>query len=189
MKANPLHTGLLALAAAALTLLPVTSLAQAPGRDRQNPQDRQDRGPRGNFDPAQFQQRMMDNLRERLGVTDDAEWNIIAERIQKVVEARRGTGFGGGLGMRLGGPPGRPGGDNAAGPGRRGFGAAALPEAEALARAIESKASKEELKAAMAKYREARDANQAKLRQAQEDLRKVLTLEQEAVALQLGLVD
>ncbi len=185
MKAPSLRTGLLALVAATLAFVPATSLAQAPGRDRQ---DQQDRGPRGNFDPAQFQQRLMDNLRERLGVTDDAEWKIISERIQKVMEARRNTGFGMGAGLRFGGPPGRAGADNAPG-GRRGFGAAALPEAEALQRAIESKASKEELKAAMAKYREAREANQAKLRQAQEDLRKVLTLEQEAIALQMGLVD
>lgn len=186
MKQQLLRTGLLALAVAALALAPATSLAQAPGRDRQ---DRQDRGPRGNFDPAQFQQRMMDNLRERLGVTDDAEWKIISERIQKVMEARRNVGFGGGMGLRFGGPPGGPGADNAPGPGRRGFGAAASPEADALRRAIESKASKEELKAAMAKYREAREANQARLRQAQEDLRKVLTLEQEAIALSMGLVD
>lgn len=179
-----LRTGLLAVAAA-VCLAPLTSLAQAPSRDAQ---DRPNRGPRGNFDPAQFQQRMMDNLRERFGVSDDAEWKIISERIQKVIEARRTTGFGPGMGLRFGGPPGRPGGDAAPG-GRRGFGAAAQPEAEALARAIESKASKEELKAAMAKYREAREANEAKLRQAQEDLRKVLTLEQEAIALQMGLVN
>jgi hypothetical protein len=189
MKRQLLRTGLLVLVAATVALMPATALAQAPGRDRQGQQDRPDRGPRGNFDPAQFQQRMMDNLRERLGVTDDAEWKIISERIQKVMEARRNVGFGGGMGMRFGGPPGAPGGDAAAGPGRRGFGAAPSPEADALRRAIESKASKEELKAAMAKYREAREANQAKLRQAQEDLRKVLTLEQEAIALSLGLVD
>jgi hypothetical protein len=182
-----LRTGLLAVVAA-VCLAPVTGLAQAPGRDAQ---DRPNRGQRGNFDPAQFQQRMMDNLRERFGVTDDAEWKIISERIQKVIEARRATGFGGGMmGLRFGGPPGGRDGDNAPGPGRRGgFGAAPMPEAEALQKAIESKASKEELKAAMAKYREAREANQAKLRQAQEDLRKVLTLEQEAIALQMGLVN
>lgn len=189
MKRQLLRNGLLALVAATVALTPATGLAQAPGRDRQGQQDRQDRGPRGNFDPAQFQQRMMDNLRERLGVTDDAEWKIISERIQKVMEARRNVGFAGGPGMRFGGPPGAPGADNAAGPGRRGFGAAASPEAEALRRAIESKASKEELKAAMARYREAREANQAKLHQAQEELRKVLTLEQEAIALSMGLVD
>ncbi len=189
MKSSLLRSGLW-LVAAAVAVTPLSTQAQAPGRDRQNQQDRQDRGPRGNFDPAQFQQRMMDNLRERFGVTDDAEWKIISERIQKVIEARRTTGFGGGMmGMRFGGPPGRPGGDNAAGPGRRGFGAVAMPEAEALAQAIEAKASKEELRAAMAKYRQAREANQAKMRQAQEDLRKVLTVEQEAIALQMGLVD
>lgn len=182
-----LQTGLLALMAAAVCLTPATSLAQVP--DRGAP-DRPDRGPRGNFDPAQMQQRMMDNLRERFGVTDDAEWKIISERIQKVMEARRSAGFGGAMmGMRFGRPPGGPEADNAPGPGRRGFGATPLPEAEALQKAIESKASKEELKAAMAKYREAREAQQAKLRQAQEDLRKVLTLEQEALALQMGLVN
>lgn len=188
MKSSLLRNGLWLVAAAALAWTPLTTLAQAPGRDRQNQQDRQDRGPRGNFDPAQFQQRMMDNLRERFGVTDDAEWKIISERIQKVIEARRTTGFGGGMGMRFGRPPGGPGGDNAPA-GRRGFGPAAMPEAEALAQAIEAKASKEELKAAMARYRQAREANQAKLQQAQEDLRKVLTVEQEAIALQMGLVD
>ncbi len=181
-----LRTGLLAVVAAAC-LAPLSGQAQAPGRGAP---DRPNRGQRGNFDPAQFQQRMMDNLRERFGVTDDAEWKIISERIQKVLEARRATGFGGGMmGLRFGGPPGGPGGDNAPGPGRRGFGAAASPEAEALQKAIESKASKEELKAAMARYREAREASQAKLRQAQEDLRKVLTVEQEAIALQMGLVN
>lgn len=172
-----LRTSLLAMAAAAF-LAPAGLLAQAPERNRP------ERGQRGNFDPGQFQQRMMDNLRERLGVTDDAEWKIISERLTKVMEARRTTAFRGGMGF---GRP--PGGDNAPGGGRRGFGGGSSPEAEALQKAIESKASKEELKTAMAKYREARKANEENLRQAQEDLRKVLSLEQEAVALQMGLVD
>jgi len=176
-----LHTSLLAMAAAAVLFIPASLLAQAPGRNQQ------DRGQRGNFDPAQFQQRMMDNLRERFGVTDDAEWKIISERLTKVMEARRGTAFRGGMGF--GRPPGAPDGENAPGGGRRGFGGGSSPEAEALQKAIESKASKEELKTAMAKYREARKANEEKLRQAQEDLRKVLSLEQEAIALQMGLVD
>ncbi len=181
-----LRKSLLAVAAAAVCLTSVPLLAQqAPGRDRGA--RNADRPQRGDFDPAQMQQRMLNNLRERLGVTDDAEWKIISDRIAKVMEARRQVGFGGGL--RFGRPLGDgPGAD--AGRGRRGFfGATASPEAEALQRAIESKASREELKAAMAKYRKARRANEEQLRQAQEELRQVLTVEQEAIALQMGLVN
>jgi len=180
-----LRNGLLAIAASALLISPANLLAQGQG-----PGQGQGRGDRGNFDPAQMQQRMMDNMRERLGVKDDAEWKIISERVQKVMDLRRDTAFGGG--MRMGGmrPPGG-GGDAAAAQGGRrgGFGGTTSPEAEALAKAVEAKASKEELKAAMGKYREARKASQAKLEQAQEDLKKVLSVEQEALALQMGMVN
>jgi hypothetical protein len=181
-------TSLLALVASAVFLSPASVLAQGQGGGGgQGGQGRGQRG--GNFDPAQMQQRMMDNMREQFGVKDDAEWKIISERVQKVMEARRDSAFGGG--MRMGMRPGGPGGDAAGGPGgqgRRGFGASS-PEGEALAKAIESKASKDELKSAMGKYRDARKANQAKLEQAQEELKKVLSVEQEAVALQLGMVN
>src|SRR5581483_3582254 len=46
---------------------------------------------RGNFDPAQMQERMMTALRDQFGVKDDAEWNIIQERLTKVMELRRGA--------------------------------------------------------------------------------------------------
>lgn len=176
-----LKTSLVVLAASVSLLAQGQPAGQPPG-DRG-----QGRGQRGNFDPAQMQQRMMDNMREQFGVKDDAEWKIVSERVQKVMDARRDTAFGGG--MRMGMRPGGPGGDNAgAQGGRRGFGSSS-PEAEALAKAVESKASKDELKNAMAKYREARKTSQTKLEQAQEELKKVLSVEQEAVALQLGMVN
>src|SRR5258708_21450073 len=65
--------------------------------------------PRGNFDPAQMRQRMMDRYKERLEVTSDAEWKIIEERIDKVMTAQREAriggfgGPGGGRGPRGGG--------------------------------------------------------------------------------------
>src|SRR5437867_640520 len=70
----------------------------------------------GNFDPAQFQQRMMDRYKEALEVKSDDEWKIISERIEKVTtlqrEARVGRGgFGGPGGRQRGGN----GGDQAAG--------------------------------------------------------------------------
>src|SRR5208283_5482517 len=54
-------------------------------------------GGRGNFDPAAFQQRMMDNVREQLGFTNDTQWNAIQPLVQKVMDARRdaaGAGMG-----------------------------------------------------------------------------------------------
>jgi ribosomal protein L15 len=157
-------------------------------------------GPGGgmfNFDPAEIQQRIMDNYREQLEVKDDAEWKLIQERVQKVVDARREIGFGGmGMGMGMGmfggrGPRG--GGDNAAPEGgqRRGFGAfgpTPSPEQAALQKAIDSKASPTELKAALAKYLEARKQKQTNLEKAQAELRKVLSIRQEAIASMSGLL-
>jgi len=147
-------------------------------------------GGRGNFDPEQMRQRMMERYKEAFGVTNDDEWKIIQDRIAKVNEARRDVGFGGGMGMMR--RPGGPGGDQAGGGQdrqRRGFGGEPDPDAEALQKAIEAKASNDDLKAKMTAYRNSRKAKQAKLQTAQEDLRKVLSVRQEAVALQMGLVD
>ena len=71
---------------------------------------------------------------------------------------------------------------------RGGFFGQPSPEAEALTRAIEGKASNAELKAALAKFVEARKVKQAELEKAQTELRKVLSLRQEAVATQNGLL-
>jgi hypothetical protein len=149
-----------------------------------------------NFDPAQIQKMMMDNYRDQLEVKDDAEWKLIEERVQKVMDARREIGFGGG-GMAMFGGMRRRGGDNAApgggqpGGGRRGqnpFAAAPSPEEEALQKAIEGKATNAELKVALAKYVEARKQKQATLEKAQAELRKLLSVRQEAIASISGLL-
>jgi len=183
------------LAVALVGLLAGTTgaFAQQPPPGQDNPGQRQRQGP-GNFDPAQMQQRMMERYREQLEIKDDAEGKAIEGLITKVNEARREVGFGGGRGM-FGGPQrNRQQGDNAAqgqgqGQNRRGFGPTPSPEAEALQKAIDSKAGAAELKAAMAKYREARKANEAKLAKAQEELRAVLSVRQEAIALSMGLLN
>ena len=144
----------------------------------------------GNFDPAQMRERMIDDLRDRLEVKDDSEWKAIQPLIEKVFTARRDLdaerirGFFGGRG-------GRGGGDNSGDNGgrrSRGFGGEPSPEAEALQRAVDGKASASELKAALAKFQEARKAKLADLEKAQADLRKVLTTKQEAVATLAGLL-
>src|SRR5213083_1071825 len=58
----------------------------------------QQRPGRGNFDPEQMRQRMMERYREQLEVKGDDEWKVVSERINKVVDARREIGFGGGPG-------------------------------------------------------------------------------------------
>jgi hypothetical protein len=158
-------------------------------------QGRQGGGPpgqgRGDFDPAQMRQRMFDGVREQLEVKDDAEWQIIEQRISKVWDARRDVGFANAGGMRMMAGRRNQGGDNAPGdqPNRRRFGAEPSAEAEALQKAIDSNASTADLKAAIAKYRESREQKQAVLKKAQQDLKAALNVKQEAVALSMGLID
>lgn len=177
--------------AAALCFGVSNSLAQGGGGGG----GRQRGGRGGNMDPAQFQQMMMDNVKQTLEVNNDDEWKVLEPLVQKVMDARQQVGNPGrGMFMGRGGRGGRGGGDNPGGdqgnqPQRRGgFGQNASPEAEALQRAIDAKASKAELKAALNKYVEARKTKQDQLKAAQEDLRKVLTARQEAIATVGGLL-
>jgi len=189
----------------------------------------QDR-PQGNFNPEQMRERMLQRMRDRFEVKDDAEWKLISARLSKVTEARRaasggGAGFGGpgpggfggpgGPGGNGGGPggPGGPGGNGGGpgdqpppggnngsnagppqgGPGAGGFGPGgpdrqASPELDALNKAIQAKADTAELKAKLAQVREARKKKEADLVQAQEDLRQILSVRQEAIAVTLGLL-
>jgi hypothetical protein len=90
-------------------------------------------------------------------------------------------------GRNRGGNNGQPA-DQQGQQGRGGFGGTPNPAADALQKAIDSKASKAELKAALDKYLASRKASQAALQQAQDDLRKVLTSRQEAIATLNGLL-
>ena len=169
-------TRVYALAAAAIWMIPGT----APAQNRP--------------DPEQIRQRMSEFLRQQFDVTDDAEWKLIAERIEKVSLARRATmssfgGFGGGAR-----PPGA-GGDAAVAPDGAGAGAArsffsreADPDLDALRKAIEAKAGPEEIRTKLTKLREARKDKEARLEKAQEELRQVLSVRQEALAVMFGLL-
>jgi hypothetical protein len=152
---------------------------------------------RGGFDPEQMRVRMMERYREALEVKNDDEWKVIEPRITKVSDARRDamsgamSAFGrGGFGGRRGagdtnGAGGGGGGDERR---RRGFGGEPSVEADALQKALEAKAPNEEIKAKLAKYRESLKQKQATLTAAQEELRKVLSVRQEATAVMLGLL-
>ena len=147
------------------------------------------RGQRGNFDPAQMQQRFLERYKDILEITNDDEWKAIEPRVQKIMDARRESFSGMGRGLFGRGPRS---GDNNQGDQsqqrRSAFGGTPSQEAEALQRAIDSKASKAELKAALEKYQAYRKSKQAELEKAQADLRDVLTPRQEAIATLNGLL-
>jgi len=92
----------------------------------------------------------------------------------------RGFGRGG-----RGGQGGGGGGGGQGGPG----GGQTNPDAEALQQALDSNAPAAQVKTLLDKYRASQKAKQAKLEEAQADLRKVLSQKQEAEAVLLGLLN
>jgi hypothetical protein len=139
-----------------------------------------------------MQARMLAGLRERMEVKDDEEWKLISERIAKVAELRRSAPGGPGMMMMMGrGPGGGPGGPgrDEAGSGRGGprpGGGSA--EMTALASALRDKLPDAEIKSRLDRLRDQRKESDAKLARAQEDLRAVLTMRQEAMAVMAGLL-
>jgi hypothetical protein len=140
---------------------------------------------RGGFDPAQMQQRMMERVKEQLEITKDEEWKAVEPLVTKAMEARRDAMMGNMRNMF-----GRQRGGNNNDQGNRPrFGPEPSAETQALEKAIDSKAGKDELKAAMAKFRDARKAKEAAAKEAQDNLRKVLSLRQEAICVSNGWLD
>lgn len=146
----------------------------------------------GNFDPAQFRERQMERYRERIEVKSDDDWKKLEPIIGKVMDAQRdarlGMGFGG-FGGR-GGRGGDGGGNTNQGGNRNrgGAGGQTSPEVTDLQKALDDKASADEIKAKVAKLREARKAKEAELEKAQDGLRKALSPRQEAGAILAGLL-
>ncbi len=147
-----------------------------------------DRPSRSNFDPAQFQQRILDNIKEKLAFSD-ADWSAVQPLVTKVIEAGRDAMSSRMSFMRMGrsrgGDSNRSGGDRGS---RPSFFGQPNPEAEALQKTLDDKAPAGQVKAALDKFRESKKEKEAKLAAAQEELRKVLTATQEAQATLLGLL-
>lgn len=146
------------------------------------------RGQRGmGGDRAEWQARMAERMKERLDCTSE-EWTAIEPLVNNVVEKRREAqagvmgGFLGGRGPGGGGPGG-------GGPGG-GPGGVQNPEAEALRTALDNKdTSPAEIKAKLDAYRAAQKKRQAELEKAREDLKKVLSVRQEAVMVSMGILE
>lgn len=153
---------------------------------------------KGNFNIEEFRAKALERMRESFDVKNDDEWKVLAARIEKVTTAQResqpfrfstfgGGGRGPGGGGDKGGQGGNKGGGNRPGGGNP-FGGEPNSDVEALRKAVEEKAPSAELKAKLAKVRDARKSADGKVEKAQDDLKAVLTDRQEAQAYLFGLV-
>ncbi|MFI5380602.1 MAG: hypothetical protein ACHRHE_14995 [Tepidisphaerales bacterium] len=158
---------------AILTLvLAGSALAQGGGGGRPG-------GPGGNFDPAQFQQMMMNRMKEQLGATDD-EFKVLWPKIEAVQTAQR-ENWGGGFGGRGFGGPGGPGGAQQS--------AVQLASAE-LRQALDSKDTPAEVfEKKLSALREARANARKKIEDAQKQLKELLTVRQEAALVSMGILE
>ena len=137
-------------------------------QNRDVPPDTRDRKG-GGADP---QARLLTKLREQMEITDDSEWAIVLARIARVEELRRTAAMS---------PSGR-GGEAS---GKRSGG---NPERDALRQAVGDNLPEAEIKSRLARARELYQRNQEQLAAAQADLRAVLGVRQEAVAVLAGLL-
>jgi len=171
--------------------------AQGPGGPMQG---RPPQGPGGpQFDPAQMRQMMEQRMREMLGATAE-EWKVLGPRVMKVQELSRQSA-GGGPGMMFGpmgrrgtGGPGM-GGPGSDRPGGRGMGMnRELTEVEKIQEELQTllentAATPEQIKQQVTKLRAAREKAKQELAKAQQDLRQVLTVRQEAQLILMGMLD
>ncbi len=150
-------------------------------RDRGN-RERGDRGgrggDRGGFDRSQIMDRIMDRYRENLGFSV-AEWKVVRPKVQAVMDNRI-SGASGMMSMFGGGS-------------RRGRGGSSsdekTPTSDLRDLLEKENPAKGDIKAKLAAYRADRKAREAKLKKAQEDLRQLLTIKQEAQAVLAGLLN
>lgn len=184
---------LAAVALAGLGLAGIAWSQNAPPANGGNA--RGNRGARGNFDPAQMRQQMDQRMKERLGVTDD-EWKVLQPKLEKVQTLQR-DGRGGMMGMMGGGRGGRgPGAAPGAATG------AAQPAENAPAQSDVQKKSAElqklldnkdsapdDVKKALADYRDARAKAKVELEKAQKDLKELLSVKQEAALVLLSVLE
>jgi len=196
-KTFRLNSLIAVLAAVVLTGVASTSLAQnaPPSGGNQGGGGGNQGGPGGGNrrDPAQMRQ-MNDRMKVLLGATDD-EWKLLQPQIEKVQTLQRTAAPRNGRSLLFSDGNG----DNGGRGGRGGRGAqqpdntppsAVEERSKELTAAIQNKDTKpEEYKAKLAAFREARNQAKADLTKAQESLREVVTVRQEAVLVELGLLD
>ena len=151
----------------------------------------------GQFDPERMRQMMDQRMREQLGATE-AEWKVLGPRVNKVMELSRqsrgggrgGMMFGGRGGMMggRGGGPGGPGGNRPGAPARE---LTAVEKAQEQLRTVldNTVSTPDQIKTALTTLRTAREKAKQQLAAAQQALREIITIRQEAVLVMMGTLD
>jgi len=182
-------------------LLVGPSLSQ-PGQRGQRGQRGTGQGPGGRqFDPQRMRQMMEQRMQEMLGATDQ-EWKVLGPRVMKVQDLSR-QATGGGRGMMMFGRGGRgvqgasqgnrPGAPQGNRPDGRGMNRE-LTEVEKIQRELQTTlentaTTPDQIKEQLTRLRAAREKAKQELAKAQQDLRQVLTLRQEATLVLMGMLD
>jgi opacity protein-like surface antigen len=142
---------------------------------------------RGNFDPAQMRQRIMDNLKQDMDVKDD-EWAVIQPKLDKVLTISFDSRMRGGNMFRRNRGQDQQGNNNRPQPQA---GDSAVTKAQAdLQSALDDKSiNADEIAKRLANLRAAKDAAKQDMVKAQQDLKELLSQRQEAVLVLAGLLD
>jgi hypothetical protein len=164
-------------------LLGAFSAGTALAQERERGGERPNRRTRRRFDPEQMRRRMMERYRDRLGASEE-EWTVLGPRLQEVMELSSQT-RGGMFRRRFGGRRGAP---------EREQTEANLNPVRKASRELQKVVEAEQPDAAVIKekltaLRQAREGVKAKLEQAQERLREVITVKQEAQLVLMDVLD
>jgi hypothetical protein len=167
-----------------------TSFGQATpppgGNNGGNPPANNGGGRNRNFDPAQFRQRMLDRVKQQLGASDE-EFTALSPKIEKVIQLQRDAGGRGGFGRRGGGQGGQGGTPPPAPTTPQ---SAVQTASTELQTTLDNKDSKpEEIKAKLDALRAAKAQAKQDLAGAQQELKGLLTQRQEAVLVEMGMLD
>jgi len=135
--------------------------------------------------PAQRAQMQVDSLRDSLAVTNDAEWDVISPRLLKVVQLKSDNSIAE-IGRMMTPMMAMMGGMGGA---ANFLGVQPDPAADALHAALDNNGTAAQVKAALAKFREAKKQKQAELTKAQDALKEVLSIRQEATLAVSGYLE
>jgi hypothetical protein len=128
---------------------------------------------------------MGERVKEQLGCSDE-EWKIIGPRWSKVQTLSFQSRARGMMGM-FGGRGGRPGGGRGGPQGRELTGAAKIQDE--LRTLLDGSPSPDQIKAKLTQLRQAREKDKQELAKAQQALKQVLSIKQEALLVVMGTLE
>lgn len=172
-----------ALAALPAMAQPATGQDNTNNNNNGNNGGRGNRGGRGNFDPAARRQQFTDYIKQQLGATDE-EWAAIQPKLQKMLDAEREVRGSRGYSRRRGSdsstqnqPTDQPQSE------------VSKASADLRAALANKDTPPADIDAKLKALRDAREKAKAQVAQAQKELKDILTHRQEAILVNMGMLD